>query len=58
VFDLVAEASGAGDHELRRTFNLGIGMVLVAPPDGTSDAISRANAGGFASYEIGRVTRA
>lgn len=58
VFDLVAEASGAGDHEMRRTFNLGIGMVLVAPPDGTSDAISRANAGGFASYEIGRVTRA
>jgi phosphoribosylformylglycinamidine cyclo-ligase len=58
VFDLVAEASGAGDDELRRTFNLGVGMVLVAPSERTSDAISRADAGGFASFEIGRVTRA
>jgi phosphoribosylformylglycinamidine cyclo-ligase len=56
VFDLVAEASRAGDEELRRTLNLGIGMVLVAPPERTSDAMSRATAGGFASFEIGRVT--
>jgi phosphoribosylformylglycinamidine cyclo-ligase len=58
VFDLVAEASGAGDEELRRTFNLGLGMVLVAPPERISVVISRATAGGFASFEIGRVTLA
>ena len=58
VFDLVAEASGAGDEELRRTFNLGVGMVLVAPAERTAEVISRADAGGFASFQIGRVTRA
>ena len=58
VFDVVAEASGAGDEELRRTFNLGVGMVLVAPAVRTAEVISRADAGGFASFQIGRVTRA
>src|ERR671919_169026 len=58
VFDLVAEASGAGVEEPRRTFNLGVGMVLVAPAERAPDAISRGNAGGFASFQIGRVTRA
>jgi phosphoribosylformylglycinamidine cyclo-ligase len=58
VFDLVAEASGAGDEELRRTFNLGVGMVLVAPAERTAEVISRADTGGFASFEIGRVAPA
>ena len=58
VFDLVAEASGAGDEEMRRAFNLGVGMVLVAPAERTAEVISRADARGFASFEIGRVTRA
>jgi phosphoribosylformylglycinamidine cyclo-ligase len=58
VFDLVADASGAGDEELRRTFNLGVGMVLVAPVERTAEVVSRADAVGFASFEIGRVTRA
>jgi phosphoribosylformylglycinamidine cyclo-ligase len=58
VFDLVAEASGAGDEELRRTFNLGVGIVLVAPAERTAEVISRADTGGFASFEIGRVAPA
>ena len=58
VFDLVAEASGAGDEELRRTFNLGVGMALVAPAQRTAEVISRGKAGGFESFEIGRVARA
>jgi phosphoribosylformylglycinamidine cyclo-ligase len=58
VFDLVAEASSAGDEELRRTFNLGVGMALVAPAQRTAEVISRGKAGGFESFEIGRVARA
>ncbi|HYZ14055.1 MAG TPA: phosphoribosylformylglycinamidine cyclo-ligase [Actinomycetota bacterium] len=57
VFDLVAEASGAGDEELRRTFNLGVGMILVVPAHRTAEVISRGKAGGSASFEIGRVVR-
>ena len=33
LFALIAEASGLPDDELFRTFNMGIGMVLVCPPD-------------------------
>jgi phosphoribosylformylglycinamidine cyclo-ligase len=58
VFDLVAEASNAGDEELRRTFNLGVGMALVAPAQRIAEVISRGKAGGFESFEIGRVVRA
>ena len=58
VFDLVAEASGAGDEEMRRMFNLGVGMVLVTPAERTAEVISRGKAGGVESFEIGRVARA
>jgi phosphoribosylamine--glycine ligase/phosphoribosylaminoimidazole synthetase len=33
LFALIAEASGLPDEELFRTFNMGIGMVLVCAPD-------------------------
>ena len=33
LFTLIAEASGLPDDELFRTFNMGIGMVLVCDPD-------------------------
>jgi phosphoribosylamine--glycine ligase/phosphoribosylaminoimidazole synthetase len=32
LFGLLAEASGLDDHELHRTFNMGIGMVVVVAP--------------------------
>ena len=32
MFGLLKEASGASDDDLFSTFNMGLGMVLVAPP--------------------------
>ena len=55
VFRLVQEASGASDQEMRSTFNLGLGMVLVDPPDRVEAARSRAEAAGVAAYRVGRV---
>ena len=58
VFDLVAEVSGAGEDELRRTLNLGIGMVLAVEPDAAAEVIARAEAVGMRAFEIGRVAAA
>ena len=34
VFELLRARTGATEDDLRSTFNLGVGMVLVVPPDG------------------------
>lgn len=51
VFDLVGEAAGASEEELRSTFNLGIGMVLFVPHDLAGDVVSRIGE----AWPIGRV---
>jgi phosphoribosylformylglycinamidine cyclo-ligase len=56
VFDLVAEASGADEEALRRTFNLGIGMVLVVARDRAGEVRERTTSAGVSSFEIGRVS--
>ncbi len=54
IFDLVGEAAGASEDDLRSTFNLGIGMVLVVPERSVDAIVSRV--GGARS--IGRVVAA
>jgi phosphoribosylformylglycinamidine cyclo-ligase len=58
VFDLVADTSGADEEDMRRTFNLGIGMVLVVAPDAARQVGARAEAAGMPAFEIGRVSPA
>jgi phosphoribosylaminoimidazole (AIR) synthetase len=33
VFQWLAETGGISDHEMRRTFNCGIGFILIVSPD-------------------------
>jgi phosphoribosylformylglycinamidine cyclo-ligase len=51
IFELVGEASGASVDDLRLTFNLGIGMVLVVPVDAADAVLERAGD----AFTIGRV---
>lgn len=53
IFGLMGEASAASEEELRATFNLGIGMVLVVPGGAAEEVVSRAGA----AWPIGRVLR-
>jgi phosphoribosylformylglycinamidine cyclo-ligase len=53
VFDLIRETSGASVDDMRATFNMGIGMVLVVDPSAIGDVLARAPAGRV----IGRVVR-
>jgi phosphoribosylformylglycinamidine cyclo-ligase len=55
VFDLVREAAGASAEDMRATFNMGIGMVLVAPSDRVPQVLERSTAAGTPAFEIGRV---
>jgi phosphoribosylformylglycinamidine cyclo-ligase len=55
VFELVRRAAGAQEREMFSTFNMGLGMVLVVPPDGAEAVVSRAEAAGTAAWVVGRV---
>jgi phosphoribosylformylglycinamidine cyclo-ligase len=55
VFDLVREASGASEEEMRATFNLGLGMVLVVPPSRAEQVLRRAEGAGAPAFRVGRV---
>jgi phosphoribosylformylglycinamidine cyclo-ligase len=56
VFDLVSEAAGVSMDDMFATFNMGVGMVLVAP-DGTADeVIAQAGASETLAWRMGEVT--
>jgi phosphoribosylformylglycinamidine cyclo-ligase len=55
IFDLVQQANGASESDMFATFNMGLGMVLVVPPDRAGEVVSRAGAAGVGAHEIGRV---
>ncbi|MGH2590757.1 MAG: phosphoribosylformylglycinamidine cyclo-ligase, partial [Actinomycetota bacterium] len=57
VFDLVAEASGASEDDLRATFNLGIGFVLVVVRERADDLVRRVSDAGTPAFAIGRVAQ-
>lgn len=55
VFEFVRSTTGASRDEMMRTFNMGIGMVLVAPEGAAEEAISAAGAHGVEALRIGTV---
>ncbi len=52
IFELVGEAGGVTQEELRATFNMGIGMVLIVDPRSVDDVLSAADG----AVPIGTVT--
>lgn len=55
IFELVREAAGASEEDMRVTFNLGLGMVLVVPAERAAEVLGRAEAAGVPADGIGRV---
>jgi len=55
VFELLRAETGASEDDLRATFNLGVGMVLVVPPDRADQVIARAEASGSTAFPVGLV---
>jgi phosphoribosylformylglycinamidine cyclo-ligase len=55
VFRWLQEAGDIEEAELLRTFNCGIGMVMVAPADRVADLVSGARERGIDCFDIGEV---
>jgi len=55
VFKFLQQAGKISDLEMRRTFNNGIGMVAIVPPDATADVLQRLDAMNEKAFLIGEI---
>ncbi|MCA9530053.1 MAG: phosphoribosylformylglycinamidine cyclo-ligase [Myxococcales bacterium] len=53
IFGLIARLGGVDRAELRRTFNLGVGLVAIVPPAAVSAAMAALEGAGEAVFRIG-----
>jgi len=53
VFEWLQASGGVPEEDMRRTFNLGIGMVLIVEPARVKDVIEMLTAGGETAFQIG-----
>jgi phosphoribosylformylglycinamidine cyclo-ligase len=58
VFDVIAKLGAVARDEMYRVFNMGIGLILVVPPDAADVVMRRAIALGAPAYRIGRILSA
>ena len=56
VFQLLQKEGGVSDTEMQRTFNNGIGMVVVVPETSVEETMDRLSALGETAYFIGEIT--
>jgi len=56
IFRLIQERGRISNRDMFTTFNMGIGMVAVVPPDQADEAIRTLSAEGVGAYRIGTVT--
>ncbi|MDI6603781.1 MAG: phosphoribosylformylglycinamidine cyclo-ligase [Thermoanaerobacteraceae bacterium] len=57
IFKFLQKMGDIEDTEMYRTFNMGIGMVLVLAPEDAQEAIDRFKKAGDTSYIIGEITK-
>jgi len=58
IFELLARGGGVDAAEMRRTFNMGIGMLVCVPSGGVAEARRLLEAEGERVFEVGRVAAA
>lgn len=58
VFGWLARTGGVAEHEMLRTFNCGIGMVVVVEPEMAADVTASLRAAGEIVTEIGKIIAA
>ena len=55
VFRAIQQAAAVDDAEMRRTFNMGVGFVLIVSPGDVEHAVKRLESAGERCFQIGRV---
>jgi phosphoribosylformylglycinamidine cyclo-ligase len=58
VFQWLAETGGVSEHEMRRTFNCGVGLMLVVDPSDLPDVLEGLARAGEDAFVMGQLTRA
>ncbi|MDP3855362.1 phosphoribosylformylglycinamidine cyclo-ligase [Phenylobacterium sp.] len=58
VFQWLAEVGGVAEHELRRTFNCGVGMMLIVAPEHLHDVLEGLLAAGEEAFVCGELAAA
>jgi phosphoribosylaminoimidazole synthetase len=53
VFEWLQSTGGVPEADMRRTFNLGVGMILIVEPAHARDVIAMLTAGGESAFKIG-----
>jgi phosphoribosylformylglycinamidine cyclo-ligase len=58
IFGEIQRRGDIGDEEMARVFNLGLGMVVVVPPDDAARTLAGLRRSGHAAVEVGRLAPA
>lgn len=58
VFQWLAEAGGVSEHEMRRTFNCGVGFILIVAPEDVEAALESLLASGETAFVCGQLDAA
>ena len=58
VFGWLQSVGGVSDHELRRTFNCGIGLVMIVKPDRAAEALATLLDAGETAFVCGQLEKA
>ncbi len=53
VFEWLQSTGGVPEADMRRTFNLGVGMVLIVDPERERDVLAMLTAGGESAFKVG-----
>jgi phosphoribosylformylglycinamidine cyclo-ligase len=56
IFDLLQESGNVTNNDMFRTFNMGIGMVIIVPAEKADEALKIAESLGEKAYKLGKVT--
>ena len=55
IFGFLQEKGNVPEDEMFKTFNMGVGFVLIVPPEAAESAISAANQQDCQAWTIGRI---
>jgi phosphoribosylformylglycinamidine cyclo-ligase len=55
IFKAIRDEGSIADHEMLRTFNMGVGMTIVCAPDIADDVVNHLERNGCECYPIGKI---
>ena len=58
VFQWLAETGGISDHEMRRTFNCGVGFILIVSPENAEPVLAALLNAGEVAFVCGQLEAA